>query len=152
MKVPFRNLLVFPNQAPWPGRFRDSNPCKPSDAGRARELQKSAQPATQMLSVNCLYQRNVVLCNIKFTEVTSLRFWFAPFAFRGYRARHFRERKILLFRPLWGLCSTSCSHPHGLRRGLHSFAPSELELVGTRNRGLPILDRQSSHRDRCHSF
>jgi len=23
LKVPFRNLLVFPNQAPWPGRLRD---------------------------------------------------------------------------------------------------------------------------------
>ena len=21
LKVPFRNLLLFPNQAPWPGRF-----------------------------------------------------------------------------------------------------------------------------------
>jgi len=47
---------VFPNQAPWPGRFRDSIPVKSLDAGRARELQKCAQPATQMLSVHCLYQ------------------------------------------------------------------------------------------------
>ena len=76
LKVPFRNLLVFPNQAPWPGRFRDSNPCKPLDAGRARELQKSAQPATQMLSMNCLYQMNVSLRNKKFSEVTSLPVWF----------------------------------------------------------------------------
>ena len=26
LKVPFRNLLVFPNQAPWPGRLRDPIP------------------------------------------------------------------------------------------------------------------------------
>jgi len=31
-------------------------PVKTLDAGRARELQKCAQPATQMLSVHCLYQ------------------------------------------------------------------------------------------------
>ena len=29
LKVPFRNLLVFPNQAPWPGRLRDFIPLKP---------------------------------------------------------------------------------------------------------------------------
>jgi hypothetical protein len=23
LKVPFRNLLLFPNQAPWPGRFEN---------------------------------------------------------------------------------------------------------------------------------
>jgi hypothetical protein len=67
LKVPFRTALsaaefdrdedaAFPNQAPWPGRLRDSIPAKTLDAGRARELQKSAQPATQMLSIDCLYQ------------------------------------------------------------------------------------------------
>jgi hypothetical protein len=58
LKVPFRNLLVFPNQAPWPGRLGGTQSLTFIDAGRARELQKSAQPATQMLSVNCLYQMN----------------------------------------------------------------------------------------------
>jgi len=29
LKVPFRNLLVFPNQAPWPGRLRDFIPLRP---------------------------------------------------------------------------------------------------------------------------
>jgi hypothetical protein len=37
--------------------LRATRPLKTLDAGRARELQKSAQPATQMLSVHCLYQR-----------------------------------------------------------------------------------------------
>jgi len=54
LKVPFRNLLVFPNQVPWPGQLRESIPPETLDAGRARELQKSAQPATRMLSVHCL--------------------------------------------------------------------------------------------------
>jgi hypothetical protein len=26
LKVPFRNLLLFPNQAPWPGRLEGLNP------------------------------------------------------------------------------------------------------------------------------
>ena len=26
LKVPFRNLLLFPNQAPWPGRLREFHP------------------------------------------------------------------------------------------------------------------------------
>jgi hypothetical protein len=38
------------------GAIEGFYPSKTLDAGRARELQKSAQPATQMLSVNCLYQ------------------------------------------------------------------------------------------------
>jgi len=42
--------------SPVAGTIEGFNPSKTLDAGRARELQKSAQPATQMLSVNCLYQ------------------------------------------------------------------------------------------------
>jgi hypothetical protein len=44
--------------SPVAGAIEGSNPSTSLDAGRARELQKSAQPATQMLSVNCLYQMN----------------------------------------------------------------------------------------------
>ena len=60
MKVPFRNLLVVSESSPVAGAIEGFNPSKLLDAGRARELQKSAQPATHMLSVNCLYQRNEV--------------------------------------------------------------------------------------------
>ena len=42
--------------SPVAGAIQGFNPVKPLDAGRARELQKCAQPATQMLSVHCLYQ------------------------------------------------------------------------------------------------
>jgi hypothetical protein len=44
--------------SPVAGAIEGFNPSTSLDAGRARELQKSAQPATQMLSVNCLYQMN----------------------------------------------------------------------------------------------
>ena len=40
--------------SPVAGAIERPNPSSILDAGRARELQKSAQPATQMLSVNCL--------------------------------------------------------------------------------------------------
>ena len=39
LKVPFRNLLVFPNQVPWPGRLRTLHSLKILDAGRTREIQ-----------------------------------------------------------------------------------------------------------------
>lgn len=41
---------------PVAGAIKGVYPYKTLDAGRARELQKCAQPATQMLSVHCLYQ------------------------------------------------------------------------------------------------
>jgi len=45
------------------------------DAGRARELQKSAQPATHMLSVNCLYQMNEKKRKGQFEKCVSLLVW-----------------------------------------------------------------------------
>jgi hypothetical protein len=54
LKVPFRNLQVASESSPVAGTIEGSNPSTALDAGRARELQKSAQPATQMLSVHCL--------------------------------------------------------------------------------------------------
>jgi len=40
--------------SPVAGTIEGFHPSKTLDAGRARELQKSAQPATQMLSMDCL--------------------------------------------------------------------------------------------------
>lgn len=56
LKVPFRNLLVFPNQAPWPGRLRTyalyiSFRCR--DDTRDSKIRPAA---THLLSVDCLYQ------------------------------------------------------------------------------------------------
>jgi hypothetical protein len=51
--------------SPVAGTIEGFNPSQTLDAGRARELQKSAQPATQMLSVNCLYQRKAKRCKGK---------------------------------------------------------------------------------------
>ncbi len=56
MKVPFRNLPVFPNQVPWPGRLENSTFPEYFDAGRTREIQQIRPAATLLLSVNCLYQ------------------------------------------------------------------------------------------------
>jgi len=56
LKVPFRNLLSVSESSPVAGAIKGLNPFQSLDAGRARELQKCAQPATQMLSVHCLYQ------------------------------------------------------------------------------------------------
>ncbi len=52
----------LPNLVPWAGTIEGPKLWQPAlyptlDAGRARELQKSAQPATQMLSIHSLYQR-----------------------------------------------------------------------------------------------
>ena len=57
LKVPFGSLLSVSESSPVAGAIKGLNPSKTLDAGRARELQKCAQPATQMLSVHCLYQR-----------------------------------------------------------------------------------------------
>jgi hypothetical protein len=48
------------------------------DAGRARELQKSAQPATQMLSMSCLYQMNAEKRKGQFEKCVSLPIWCPP--------------------------------------------------------------------------
>jgi hypothetical protein len=57
----------------------DVNPYKTLDAGRARELQKCAQPATHMLSVNCLYQMNVKKRKgVSIFSLESLRIRFQP--------------------------------------------------------------------------
>jgi hypothetical protein len=56
LKVPFGSLLSVSESSPVAGAIQGFNPCNTLDAGRARELQKCAQPATQMLSVHCLYQ------------------------------------------------------------------------------------------------
>ena len=56
LKVPFGSLLGVSESSPVAGAIKGLNPYKTLDAGRARELQKSAQPATQLLSVHCLYQ------------------------------------------------------------------------------------------------
>jgi hypothetical protein len=58
LKVPFRNLPVFPNQVPWPGRLENSTSSECFDAGRTREIQQIRPAATHLLSVNCLYQMN----------------------------------------------------------------------------------------------
>jgi hypothetical protein len=56
LKVPFGSLLGVSESSPVAGAIKGINPYKTLDAGRARELQKSVQPATQLLSVHCLYQ------------------------------------------------------------------------------------------------
>jgi hypothetical protein len=56
LKVPFGSLLSVSESSPVAGAIKGLNPYNTFDAGRARELQKSAQPATQLLSVHCLYQ------------------------------------------------------------------------------------------------
>ena len=56
MKVPFGSLPGVSESSPVAEAIQGFNPCTSLDAGRARELQKCAQPATQMLSVHCLYQ------------------------------------------------------------------------------------------------
>jgi hypothetical protein len=56
LKVPFGSLLSVSESSPVAGAIQGINPCNTLDAGRARELQKCAQPATQLLSVHCLYQ------------------------------------------------------------------------------------------------
>lgn len=56
MKVPFRNLLLFPNQAPWPGRLGDQLiPLNFRCRTRTRDSQNTSD-VPHMLSVNCLYQ------------------------------------------------------------------------------------------------
>jgi hypothetical protein len=75
LKVPFRNLLVVSESSPVAGAIKGFNPYKSLDAGRARELQKSAQPATQMLSVNCLYQMNLEKRKGEFEKGGSLPDW-----------------------------------------------------------------------------
>jgi hypothetical protein len=71
-KPPFSNLAS--ESSPVAGAIQGFNPCKPLDAGRARELQKCAQPATQMLSVHCLYQMNFSRATKSFErqKITSL--------------------------------------------------------------------------------
>jgi len=72
LKVPFGSLLSVSESSPVAGAIQGFNPCNTLDAGRARELQKCAQPATQMLSVHCLYQalRKSAIAYLKFrTEV-----------------------------------------------------------------------------------
>jgi hypothetical protein len=54
LKVPFGSLLGVSESSPVAGAIKGLNPYKTLDAGRARELQKSAQPATQLLSVHLL--------------------------------------------------------------------------------------------------
>jgi hypothetical protein len=56
LKVPFGSLPGVSESSPVAEAIQGFNPCNSLDAGRARELQKCAQPATQMLSVHCLYQ------------------------------------------------------------------------------------------------
>lgn len=56
MKVPFRNLLLFPNQAPWPGRLGDLLiPLNFRCRTRTRDSQTTPD-VPHMLSVHCLYQ------------------------------------------------------------------------------------------------
>jgi hypothetical protein len=49
LKVPFRNLLVFPNQAPWPGRLRDSIPLNLRCRTRTRVAEKRPASHTNAL-------------------------------------------------------------------------------------------------------
>ncbi len=56
LKVPFGSLLGVSESSPVAGAIQGKIPVKTLDAGRARELHKCAQPATQLLSVHCLYQ------------------------------------------------------------------------------------------------
>jgi hypothetical protein len=83
LKVPFRNLLVFPNQVPWPGRLENSTFSEILDAGRTREIQtkrlnKKRPAATLLLSVNCLYQMNKKNCKHEFENCVGLPFWCRP--------------------------------------------------------------------------
>ena len=125
MKVPFRNLLVFPNQAPWPGRLREMNPAESLDAGRARELRKNAP--SQPHSLGSLF----------IAEVSGF------VQHKVYRGNRFtklippKESVGLLLSPLPGAGSssgrvpTACAPSASLRAGcgLHSFAPSELGFL-----------------------
>jgi hypothetical protein len=54
LKVPFGSLLGVSESSPVAGAIKGLNPFQTLDAGRARELQKCAQPATQLLSVHLL--------------------------------------------------------------------------------------------------
>ena len=74
LKVPFRNLPVFPNQVPWPGRLENSTFSEYFDAGRTREIQQIRPAATLLLSVNCLYQMNKKNCKGEFKKCISLLF------------------------------------------------------------------------------
>jgi hypothetical protein len=49
LKEPFRNLLVFPNQAPWPGRLRDSIPLNLRCRTRTRVAEKRPASHTNAL-------------------------------------------------------------------------------------------------------
>ena len=75
--------------SPVAGAIEGFHPSRILDAGRARELQKSAQPATQMLSVNCLYQRNAKERKRHFaTGRRSLLVWFVlPTLLKATRSR-----------------------------------------------------------------
>ena len=84
LKVPFRNLLVVSESSPVAGTIVGSNPTQSLDAGRARELQKSAQPATHMLSVNCLYQMNPEKRKREFVKRTTLLIWSPEGARKGH--------------------------------------------------------------------
>ena len=135
-------------------------------------MQKSAQPATQMLSVNCLYQSNAKKRKGEFERCGCLLFWLHAngLCLASAASREAAEEcsprrkpwgKAKARRPspegaketsvkdkLWPVENIDYSNPlgnrdaiflrpsgasslflvasHGLRRGLHSFAPSEL--------------------------
>jgi hypothetical protein len=143
LKVPFGSLLGVSESSPVAGAIKGLNPYNTFDAGRARELQKSAQPATQLLSVHCLYQaigksargNRFFRPKVYRDGTQSLPPARIPSAARDDRAGYVRdcERRIwggVSFAPS-GLAPSLLTYTHDLRRGLHSFAPSELEWVRT---------------------
>ena len=76
MKVPFRNLLVFPNQVPWPGRLENSTLSENLDAGRTREIQTNYDRLPHFCSrCDCLYQMNEKNCKGEFEKGGSLLSW-----------------------------------------------------------------------------
>ncbi len=95
----------------------------PGGHERFKQTLSTKRPAaTHLLSVNCLYQMNPKNCKRQFENCMSLLIW----CLETREIRPNLTRHVVVI--------------HGLRRGLHSFAPSELGfeilLMTTLSRGL----------------